>query len=71
MILQVDPSISIRMNRSSDASITKVLCRSVGSLHILSYTFGIGFCLSVIFPLCFQTINFSQNPGLSPLLNQV
>ena len=34
-----------------------------------SLTLGIGLGLSVIFPLCFQTIRLYQTPVLPPTLN--
>ena len=54
MSLQVHPYITIGMKRSSDASITNLLCGSVGSLHIfypkLWHWFGFISDFSILFP---------------------
>ena len=70
-IPQVDTSILIGTNRSSDAPITAFYVDL--SVHrIFEYqTFDIGLGLSVIFISYLQTTSLVQTPVLPPPLNQV
>ena len=71
MIPKVYPSIEIGMKRSSGASIANFLCGSVGSSHICIPNFWHWFGFINDFLFCFQAINLSQTPLLTPTLNQV